>query len=496
MTAKLLEMAKIYKSFPGVVAVNNVDLEVDKGEVLALIGENGAGKSTLIKILAGALQAESGKIFIEGKEVHIQTPREGLNLGISVIYQELNYMNEMSIAENMLLDQLPKQGKSKILDYTALKKKSMEIQELIGLEKYDPMTNLIDLTVGEKQLIEIGKAYARNAKIIVMDEPTSALTLEEVDKLFLIIQKLKKNNVGIIYISHKMDEIMEISDRVEVMRDGCEVFEAKTADVTKDDLITKMVGREITEMYPSGNRIIGKEILQVKDLYNKHLSDISFTLHEGEIIGLYGLMGCGTDDIMKCIYGAEEYGKGDIFVNGKKTNINSPRDGIQNGMAYVPAERKTEGLILKQSIKSNIVISSIGNFMKKFRMDKKAEEEAAEKWAKRLKVKAPGIETEVAQLSGGNQQKVILAKCMLTHPKILILNEPTKGIDVGAKAEIYKLMEEICKQGVGIVFMSSEMPEVMNMADKIIVVHEGRITHVYSRAEATQENIMRSAVGE
>ncbi len=496
MTAKLLEMAKIYKSFPGVVAVNNVDLEVDKGEVLALIGENGAGKSTLIKILAGALQAESGKIFIEGKEVHIQTPREGLNLGISVIYQELNYMNEMSIAENMLLDQLPKQGKSKILDYTALKKKSMEIQELIGLEKYDPMTNLIDLTVGEKQLIEIGKAYARNAKIIVMDEPTSALTLEEVDKLFLIIQKLKKNNVGIIYISHKMDEIMEISDRVEVMRDGCEVFEAKTADVTKDDLITKMVGREITEMYPSGNRIIGKEILQVKDLSNKHLSDISFTLHEGEIIGLYGLMGCGTDDIMKCIYGAEEYGKGDIFVNGKKTNINSPRDGIQNGMAYVPAERKTEGLILKQSIKSNIVISSIGNFMKKFRMDKKAEEEAAEKWAKRLKVKAPGIETEVAQLSGGNQQKVILAKCMLTHPKILILNEPTKGIDVGAKAEIYKLMEEICKQGVGIVFMSSEMPEVMNMADKIIVVHEGRITHVYSRAEATQENIMRSAVGE
>lgn len=496
MTAKLLEMAKIYKSFPGVVAVNNVDLEVDRGEVLALIGENGAGKSTLIKILAGALQAESGKILIEGKEVHIQTPREGLNLGISVIYQELNYMNEMSIAENMLLDQLPKQGKSKILDYTALKKKSMEIQELIGLEKYDPMTNLIDLTVGEKQLIEIGKAYARNAKIIVMDEPTSALTLEEVDKLFLIIQKLKKNNVGIIYISHKMDEIMEISDRVEVMRDGCEVFEAKTADVTKDDLITKMVGREITEMYPSGNRIIGKEILQVKDLYNKHLSDISFTLHEGEIIGLYGLMGCGTDDIMKCIYGAEEYGKGDIFVNGKKTNINSPRDGIQNGMAYVPAERKTEGLILKQSIKSNIVISSIGNFMKKFRMDKKAEEEAAEKWAKRLKVKAPGIETEVAQLSGGNQQKVILAKCMLTHPKILILNEPTKGIDVGAKAEIYKLMEEICKQGVGIVFMSSEMPEVMNMADKIIVVHEGRITHVYSRAEATQENIMRSAVGE
>jgi ABC-type sugar transport system ATPase subunit len=489
-------MAKIYKSFPGVVAVNNVDLEVDRGEVLALIGENGAGKSTLIKILAGALQAESGKILIEGKEVHIQTPREGLNLGISVIYQELNYMNEMSIAENMLLDQLPKQGKSKILDYTALKKKSMEIQELIGLEKYDPMTNLIDLTVGEKQLIEIGKAYARNAKIIVMDEPTSALTLEEVDKLFLIIQKLKKNNVGIIYISHKMDEIMEISDRVEVMRDGCEVFEAKTADVTKDDLITKMVGREITEMYPSGNRIIGKEILQVKDLYNKHLSDISFTLHEGEIIGLYGLMGCGTDDIMKCIYGAEEYGKGDIFVNGKKTNINSPRDGIQNGMAYVPAERKTEGLILKQSIKSNIVISSIGNFMKKFRMDKKAEEEAAEKWAKRLKVKAPGIETEVAQLSGGNQQKVILAKCMLTHPKILILNEPTKGIDVGAKAEIYKLMEEICKQGVGIVFMSSEMPEVMNMADKIIVVHEGRITHVYSRAEATQENIMRSAVGE
>lgn len=496
MTAKLLEMAKIYKSFPGVVAVNNVDLEVDRGEVLALIGENGAGKSTLIKILAGALQAESGKILIEGKEVHIQTPREGLNLGISVIYQELNYMNEMSIAENMLLDQLPKQGKSKILDYTALKKKSMEIQELIGLEKYDPMTNLINLTVGEKQLIEIGKAYARNAKIIVMDEPTSALTLEEVDKLFLIIQKLKKNNVGIIYISHKMDEIMEISDRVEVMRDGCEVFEAKTADVTKDDLITKMVGREITEMYPSGNRIIGKEILQVKDLYNKHLSDISFTLHEGEIIGLYGLMGCGTDDIMKCIYGAEEYGKGDIFVNGKKTNINSPRDGIQNGMAYVPAERKTEGLILKQSIKSNIVISSIGNFMKKFRMDKKAEEEAAEKWAKRLKVKAPGIETEVAQLSGGNQQKVILAKCMLTHPKILILNEPTKGIDVGAKAEIYKLMEEICKQGVGIVFMSSEMPEVMNMADKIIVVHEGRITHVYSRAEATQENIMRSAVGE
>lgn len=494
MAVPVLEMRQIYKAFPGVVAVNKVDLVLYPSEVLALIGENGAGKSTLIKILAGAHTPDGGEILINGEAAAVTDPGKGLELGISVIYQELNYLNHMTIAENIFLGQLPVKGGR--VDYQALREKSSRIQELVGLERRDPMTPLGELTVGEKQLVEIGKACARNVKILVMDEPTSALTIRETEQLFGLMENLTQKGISVIYISHKMEEIERVSSRVQVMRDGRSVGVWNTKEISRKELIRNMVGRDLTDMYPVSERTLGKEVLKVENLETDFLKDVSLNLRQGEILGLYGLMGSGCGEVLRCIFGAQPRISGKIILEGREAAIRSPREAVKNGLAYVPGERKTEGLILSHDIQSNILLSSIRSFCKVLGMDTGKERAAAEEWAGRLHVKAPDVEVKLEALSGGNQQKVILARWMLTNPRILLLDEPTKGIDVGAKAEIYRLLEEFCRKGLSVIFISSEMPEVMNIADRVVVLHEGAVAAEYEKETYTQETIMRSAIGE
>lgn len=494
-TSKLLEMHAIYKQFPGVLAVNNVDLHVDRGEVLGLIGENGAGKSTLIKILSGVFQADKGEILIDGCKIDKYHPKDSLGLGIAVIYQELNYLNDMSVAENIFLGHLPVLKTVKKVNYKELEEKSIEIQKEVGLEYLSPSTMVSNLSMAEKQLLEIARAYSRNVKILVMDEPTSALNEKEIKILFDLINKLKSRGIGIIYISHKLEEIEEITDRVQVMRDGINTYVGLTKDTTKVDIVKYMVGREIKDMYPISQRSYGDTVLCVKNLNTSYLHDISLHVRSGEIVGLFGLMGSGCDDIVRCIFGAQKATSIDIEVEGQHVDVKSPADAIHNGIAYVPSERKVEGLILNHTVKANATISTLKSIKKGITLNAKKEKLLVSEWVTKLNIKTPSLETEVDSLSGGNQQKVVLAKWLLTNPKILMMNEPTRGIDVGAKVEIYKLMEYFCKNKLGVLMVSSEMPEMLGIADRIIVVHDGRITAEYLKNEIDQEKLLRSAIG-
>ena len=489
-----LKMEKIYKAFPGVVAVNKVDLELEAGTVLALIGENGAGKSTLMKILSGAYTADSGDIWLDGKKMSRYTPKQGIDAGISVIYQELNYLGCMTVAENILLGEMPLK-KSGLLDKKRLRARSLEMQRQVGIDSIDPDTPLSELTVGEKQLVEIAKAYARNLKVLVMDEPTSALNDRECEKLFSLIDKLKGEGKAIIYISHKLDEILRVADYVMVMRDGERVAYFPRAEATKERMIAQMVGREIGDMYPIHERPLGETLLEVSGMTGGLLKDVSFTLRRGEIIGFFGLMGAGCDEIVRSLFGAMN-AKKTVKILGKTVNIRNTHDAIACGMAYVPSERKTEGLILMASVKRNATLLQLNHITKGLTVDTAKEESLAEEWCGKLSVKTPSVETVVESLSGGNQQKVVLAKWMMNKPDILILHEPTRGIDVGAKAEIYRLIEQFCRQGVGVIIVSSEMAEVMSAADRTYVVYDGSIRGEFAKAEVTQEKIMQKAIGE
>ena len=491
-----LKMEQIYKAFPGVVAVNHVDISVNHGEVVALIGENGAGKSTLIKILSGAFTSDSGRILIDNQEIGGYGPKEAIEYGISVIYQELNYINYMTVAENIFLGEMPKKrGMKMLIDKKAALAKSLEIQKQVGIDYIDPSTPLADLTMGEKQLIEIAKAYARNLKILVMDEPTAALNDRECDILFKLIDKLRDEGKAIIYISHKLDEILRVADHVVVMRDGVRVGDMPIAEATKDRMVHLMVGREISDMYPIRKRDIGEMLLDVKGMTGAYVKDVSFHLYRKEIIGFFGLMGAGCSEIVQSLFGALPASK-QVKVLGKDVRVNSTANAIRCGMAYVPAERKTEGLILSQSVKRNTTLLRLKEMQKGLRFDKKQEQDLANEWVDALHIKTPSIESIVESLSGGNQQKVVLAKWMAIHPDILILNEPTRGIDVGAKAEIYHLIEKFCNQGLGVVIVSSEMSEVMSVADRIYAVYNGEIRGEFSKTDATQEKIMQKAIGE
>ena len=489
-----LQMKQIYKAFPGVVAVNKVDLELEKGQVLALIGENGAGKSTLIKILSGAYACDSGEIILDGNPISNYTPKQAIDHGISVIYQELNYLNEMTVAENILLGSYP--DKCGILDKKALRQKSYEIQCQVGIGHLNPDLPLKHLSIGEKQLVEIAKAYARNVKILVMDEPTAALNDQECKILFKLIDKIRAEGKSVIYISHKLDEILRISDKIMCMRDGCRVGMINTADATKDIMISMMVGHEIGDMYPVSNRKIGSVLLDVQNMTGKYIKDINFNVNKGEIVGFFGLMGAGCEEIVTSVFGAMPTISKTVYLEGEQINIASCEGAVKHGLAYVPSERKTEGLILDTSVKRNLTLLWLDKLKKTFGFDGKKEESITADWIEKLRIKTPSTETKVASLSGGNQQKVVLAKWMLRHPKVLILNEPTRGIDVGAKAEIYRLIDDFCKQGLGVIIVSSEMAEVMSMSDRIYVVHNGRISGEFAKQDATQERIMQKAIGE
>jgi ABC-type sugar transport system ATPase subunit len=490
----ILEMKKLTKAFPGVIALNEVDLELQPGEVLALLGENGAGKSTLMRILAGAIPADKGDICIDGKKQFFHSPHDALEKGISVIYQELTYLNFLSVAENIFLGKLPQKGLDRHIDWRKLRSSASKILKQVDLA-IDPMTEVSKLPLASKQLIEIGRALSRSNRIIVMDEPTSALAEHEINVLFAIISKLRKNGISIIYITHKLDEVFQIADRVMVLRDGQRVLAKSMDETSKEELVKAMVGRDILDMYPKADITKGEVLLDVRGLTTDKAFDVSFSVRKGEIVALFGSMGSGRGSVVEALFGAERMQSGSVTLKRKQYNPRTPRDAINAGFGYIPSERKTQGLIMGHSVKRNISTAYIRELSRLFYMDEKTEREIALHWQKRLGVRTPSIETMVYSLSGGNQQKVVIAKWMVRKTQLLILNEPTKGVDVGAKVEIYKLMEELCSQGMGIIMVSSEMPETLGIADRIVVMYEGRVIRMLNHDGASQEELMHLSLG-
>ncbi|MCY6485195.1 sugar ABC transporter ATP-binding protein [Clostridium aestuarii] len=491
----ILQMEGIVKSFPGVKALDGVKLSAYGGEVLALLGENGAGKSTLMKILSGVYKKNSGKITIDGEEVELKSIKEAEELGVAIIHQELSVLPNLTVAENIFL------GNEKVNKYTRkinkklLKDRSQRFLEQIGC-KVNPEILVKDISVGDQQMIEIAKALTKNSKIIIMDEPTTALTEVETKKLFEVIKKLKKKGIAIIYISHRMEEIFTICDKVTVLRDGKYVGEAITKDATEDDLIAMMVGRKLKEQFPYKKAKSKNTLLKVENLkYKNKVNGVSFEVKSGEILGVAGLMGSGRTETAKVIFGEYKKDNGEILIEGKKVKINSPKDAIQNGICYLSEDRKTEGLILGMSVGHNMTISNLKNYENALKkIDKNKEQNDIEKYINKLSVKTPSSKQLMKNLSGGNQQKAILAKWIMLSPKVLIIDEPTRGIDVGAKKEIYDILNQLKESGKAIIMISSDMAEVLGISDRIMVMHEGKVTGMIKHEEANQELIMKCAV--
>ncbi|MDC7239163.1 MAG: sugar ABC transporter ATP-binding protein [Spirochaetales bacterium] len=487
----LLEMESIKKHFPGVLALNNVSLEVRSGEVHALLGENGAGKSTLIKILGGIYSLDEGKIFIEGSEAHIRNVHDSQLLGVSVIHQELVLVPKMTVAENIFLGREP--VKNGVVDRKTLNDNTRGLLQNFDLD-IDPDQLVEELTIAEQQMVEITKALSFNSRILVMDEPTSSLSDKEVDFLFSIIRRLKEQGVGIIYISHRMSELQQISDRVTVMRDGEYIGTVNTAETDNDQLIAMMVGRQLTNYYTRTYNELNEKVLEVKDLGDgRFLNNISFDLYKGEILGFAGLVGAGRSEVMKCLFGLDPIETGKIRVNGRDAAIANPSDAMDLGFALVPESRKEEALFLVQNVKFNTSIKVLKEFIRGIFVNEGKEEQIAEEYINKMSIKTPSTMQTVGNLSGGNQQKVVIGRWLATRPKILILDEPTRGVDVGAKAEIYAIMNDLVKQGLSIIMISSELPEVINMSDRVMVMAGGTITGCLNRDEMDQEKIMHLA---
>jgi len=491
----ILEMKKINKQFFGVKALDNVDFSVKKGEVHILIGENGAGKSTLMKILSGAYHMDSGTIKFDGEELHISNPHYAQHKGISIIYQEFNLIPEMSIAENIFLGREPKK-KTGLVDWKKMRNETKEILDKLEVD-VDPKTIVKTLSVAQQQFVEIAKALSFGAKLIIMDEPSATLTPKELERLFLVIKELKEHNVSIIYISHHLDEVFQIGDNLTVLRDGKLVDSLPVSSTNKNEIIKMMVGRELKNTYPQRTSKPGKPLLKIENLSKKSvLNNIDFTLHEGEILGVAGLVGSGRTEMVRAIYGADSKDSGEVSLKGENLRIHSPRDSIKNKIGLLPEDRKRQGIVLGMSVKSNVSLASLEKVIRGILINKKIEQKKVGEYFDSLKIKAPSQEVMVQSLSGGNQQKVVLAKWLFTDCDIFIFDEPTRGIDVGAKYEIYQLMNELTNQGKGIIMISSEMPEIIGMSDNVIVMHNGEITGRFQREELTQEKIMISAAGE
>ena len=489
----VLELKNIYKSFPGVKVLEDVTLQVRPGEVHALMGENGAGKSTLMKILMGIYKADQGSIFLEGKETVIHGPKDAMSKGISMIHQELNTVLDMEVAENVFVGrELLKKGfeKLKIVDIARMREETGKYFREMNID-IDPRAKMRTLSVAEMQLVEIVKAISLNSRIIVMDEPTSAITEKEATVLFAQIERLKKQGVAIIYISHKMDEIFRISDTITVLRDGQWIGTKTAKELDNDMLIKMMVGRELTDIYPKDPVEIGDVILEVKNLSRgKKVRDASFSLRKGEVLGIAGLVGAGRSELVETIFGLYPKTGGQIFLHGKEVHIKSAADAIKNKMALITEDRKQTGLNLIVSVKENIASVSIGKLSNHGIVNDKKINEVSEKYIKELKIKTPDGNAIVGNLSGGNQQKVVLAKWLLDEPDIIIFDEPTRGIDIGAKRDIYLLINNLAKEGKAVIVISSEMAEVMGICDRILVMAEGRINGEVQREEFSQEVIM------
>ncbi|MBC7529290.1 MAG: sugar ABC transporter ATP-binding protein [Chthonomonadaceae bacterium] len=490
-----LEMRHISKTYPGVRALDDVSLTVGKGEVHALLGENGAGKSTLMKILAGAQSKDSGTILLNGALVEIDSPQKAMALGVSIIYQEFNLVPYLSAGENIFLGREPKAGLPGFVNFKVLFAEAQRVLDNLGV-KIDARMPVNRLSIAQQQMVEIAKATSKKSKIIVMDEPSATLTDHELRALFALIKQLKSEGVSVVYISHRLEEIIEICDRATIMRDGKWIATLDVKDLTREDIIRLMVGRELKDAIPKVAAPLGSPALEVRNLNRKGvLHDISFTVHKGEVLGIAGLVGAGRTETVRVIFGADAMDSGEILVDGKPVTIRSPQDAIKNGIGFVTEDRKHQGLVLNMAVRENSTLANLGAISRMSFIKRSEEKQVTEKYRTSLAIKTPHIEQAVKNLSGGNQQKVVLAKWLFTGSKILIFDEPTRGIDVGAKSEIYKLMNELAAQGVAIIMISSELPEVMGMSDRILVMHEGRLTGELTRAEATQEQIMTLATG-
>ena len=491
----ILQMKGISKRFPGVQALEQVDFDVYPGEVHALVGENGAGKSTLMKILAGIYPKDAGLIILNGDEVEFNDPIEAQKYGISVIYQEFDLAQNLTVAENILLCREPANslGLIKRREFNRIARESLD---KLGIA-VNPNTLVSHLKVAERQMVAIVKALSFNAKIIVMDEPTSALSEHEIELLFAIIENLRSRDVAVIYISHRLQEITKIADRVTVLRDGRLVGCVPTAEVTTDQIVAMMVGRELKDFFRKEEAQIRDVVLEVEHLEQEGVvHDVSFQLRAGEILGFAGLVGARRTETARLIFGLDQRDSGDIFLNGKLVDIKTPDDAIALGVAYVPEDRKTQGLILSWTLAENTTLPRLSEVSRRGFIDFRAEAAVAQKYVSSLDIKTPSVQQQVMYLSGGNQQKVVIAKWLMTNPKVLILDEPTRGIDVGAKSEIYALMSQLAKQGLGIILISSELPEILGMSDRIIVMREGYVTGELLRDEATEEKVMLYATKE
>lgn len=489
----ILEMKGITKSFPGVKALDGAALNVYKGRVMALMGENGAGKSTLMKIMTGIYIKDSGDISHNGKMVQYSGAKESQEAGIAIIHQELNLISHLSISENIFLGREHK-GRFGLIDWEAMHREARTILDTLGIQESEK-TLIKDLTIGKMQMVEIAKALSQNAKLIVMDEPTDALTDRETESLFKVIRNLTQEGKGIVYISHRLKEIPEICDDITVMRDGKFIVEAEVKNIDENFIIENMVGRTLTEQFPRVDIEKGEEVLKVENLQGTYVENVSFSLRKGEILGVAGLMGAGRSEIMKTIYGYYPAHSGTIYIEGTAHKIKSPEQGVGLGIAYVSEDRKGNGLVLGLSVKENMTLSALGSFSSLFGLNSKKERESVQEYIEKFRIKTPGMDQIIKNLSGGNQQKVAIAKALMSNPKILILDEPTRGVDVGAKKEIYDVINQLKEKGLSIVLISSEMPEVMGLSDRLMVIHENQISGHLERDEFDQEKIMRLAVG-
>lgn len=487
----MLELKNITKTYPGVVALNNVSVTFQQGEVHAVMGENGAGKSTMIKIISGAINPDpGGEIIFDGKSYTQMTPALSAENGVAVIYQDINLVTPMTVAENMFMGRKMGKGYSK----RRLNKLAQEIFDEYGFQ-LDPAMRVERLSPANQQMVEIARAISNNAKIMIMDEPTAPLAAAEVDLLFSIIAKLKAKGVTVIYISHRMDEVFQITERVTVLRDGQYVTTINTADTNRQQLVNLMVGRELNENFPTRKTPVGDVILEAKKLTGNSVENISFRLHRGEVLGFAGLVGSGRSETMELICGAKKMDSGEVWMNGQKMHINSPASAIEHGIGLIPEDRKEQGVILFNTVKFNTSLSAAHKLTKFGFISGKKNKEMAEKYRETLRIKVPHIDQMVVNLSGGNQQKVVLAKTLAADPDVIIFDEPTKGIDVGAKQEIYNLMNELVAQGKAIIMVSSDMEEILGMSDRIIVLHEGLVSGELRREEFSQERVLHLASG-
>jgi rhamnose transport system ATP-binding protein len=488
----LLELENISKEFPGVRALEDVRFAVEAGEVHALLGENGAGKSTLIKVISGVYRPDAGTIRLDGNVVHINSPHESQSMGIATIYQELSLYPELTVAENIFMGHAPRrrEGLISVLDWRTMYQRARELLASLDIHDMDVRRKVGTLNVGNRQRVEIAKALSINARILIMDEPTAALTESDVERLFELVRLLKQRGVGIIYISHRLQEVFQLADRVTVLRDGRYVDTRQVAETTEDDLIRMMVGRTISDLFPKLPSEIKGDVLEVRNLSRPpQTRDVSLKVRAGEIVGLAGLVGSGRSEFAQVVFGILSADSGEILLEGAPVRIRSAAQAMKLGIAYVPEDRGTQGLVRQMKIRENVSMAVIRSLVRMGFTDGPAEKKLALETIKQLSIRATGTEQVVNKLSGGNQQKVVVGKWLATRPRLLIVDEPTRGVDVGAKAEIHRLMSQLAQQGLGILMISSELPEVLGMSDRILVMREGRIVAEFSREEATQENV-------